>query len=799
MPYKPTYEELKKRVHQLETECVHCKQKETELKKDLQFAKSLLEAIPTPIFFKNTQGRYLGCNTAYTEIMGFAKQELIGKTVQDLWPSEYARVYHQNDLKLIENPTRQIYEFEIRDKGGAIHPVIFSKNAFYDEHGNVAGIVGGFIDITERKLAEDALRKAEAKYRTILESIEDGYFEIDLVGNITFCNDSLCKILGYAKNELTGMSSDQFMNKENFHGAFETFKQICTSGDNARAIALELITKDGSQRFIEISISMILDKEGRPTGFQGIARDITVRKRSEENLRLSEERFRTVLQNVPNVAIQGYDMNGTIQFWNEASKIFYGYTSEEALGKNLIDLIIPPVMREEVATAIKTMVETGEPIHASELSLMRKDGSRLAVFSSHAILQIPGCPPELFCIDIDLTENKRSMEINEKLQAQLFQAQKMEAIGTLAGGIAHDFNNILSGIFGFSQLAKRHLTEPEKAGKDIDQIIKGAQKATELVQQILTVSRKSIHEKKPVPIYLIIKEALKLLRATIPTTIEIKENIVSQATVMADPAKIHQIIMNLCTNAYHAMRATGGNMFVGLQEIEFSIKDSVSTLNVLAGKYLDLEVSDTGHGMDSAILKRIFDPYFTTKEHGKGTGLGLAVAAGIVEEYKGYIRVHSEPGQGSTFHVYLPIVDRPAATHTPEKEEKSPLSGEETIMFVDDEEALRELSYDILKGFGYTVYTFSNGIEAFEAYNADSYRFDLVVTDMTMPGMTGLELSKRILELRPEQPIVLCTGYSETIDREKALSTGITEYVEKPFIIKALAMVIRKVLDEAKG
>jgi CheY-like chemotaxis protein len=247
------------------------------------------------------------------------------------------------------------------------------------------------------------------------------------------------------------------------------------------------------------------------------------------------------------------------------------------------------------------------------------------------------------------------------------------------------------------------------------------------------------------------------------------------------------------------MNETGGCMFVRLNEIVFSQIDCIPEFNLIPGKYLDLEVSDTGNGMDSAILENIFDPYFTTKESGKGTGLGLAVVFGIVKEFKGHITVHSEPEQGSIFHVYLPVIDETVATDKLIKEEKVYLPGEETIMFVDDDEAIREVSHDILEGLGYTIYTYESGTLAFDAYKQNPSRFDLVVTDMTMPGMTGLELLQKILQLKPEQPVVLCSGHSDLINREDAISIGISDYFEKPIITKELAKLIREVLDKAKG
>jgi PAS domain S-box-containing protein len=396
----------------------------------------------------------------------------------------------------------------------------------------------------------------------------------------------------------------------------------------------------------------------------------------------------------------------------------------------------------------------------------------------------------------DITDLKQAELEKRHLAVQLEKSQRMEAIGTLAGGIAHDFNNILSSIFGYTQLAEMTLDTPEKAKKHIAQVVKGAQRAAGLVQQILTFSRQTDVKKHPLKIHLVIKETLKLLRSSIPTTIDIQVNILSKSMVMADPTQMHQVIMNLCTNAYHSMLETGGSLTVQLQDIGLAERDDQPVLLPMSCPYLKMSVKDTGHGMDPNTLEKAFDPYFTTKEVGRGTGFGLALVHAIVEEHEGIIHVESQPGVGSNFLIYLPVVERdPCATHQTEKAMDDPRGGKETIMVVDDDEDIRMLTTDLLESSGYTVQSFKNGEEAFVHFQQNTDRFDLIITDMTMPRMTGYELAKKVLAIRKELPILLCTGYSENISKTRALEMGICRYLQKPLQNKELLFTVREVLD----
>ena len=391
----------------------------------------------------------------------------------------------------------------------------------------------------------------------------------------------------------------------------------------------------------------------------------------------------------------------------------------------------------------------------------------------------------------------KAFQESRKKEVQLQQAQKMEAIGTLAGGIAHDFNNILSGILGYAELAKMEPDISEKGRKHIDQVMNGAKRAGEIVSQILTFSRQTESEMKPLKISLVVREAVKFLRSSIPSTIHIVENIEANDKAVADASQIHQVVMNLCTNAYHAMGQTGGTLSVSLTTVELSMEDLEE--GAVFGPYLSLEITDTGCGIDEEQLNRIFDPYFTTKEVSQGTGLGLAVVSSIVKKHNGLIKVKSKVGQGTVFSVFFPVLD-PSLTSLDQSLEKkydlNALRGTEKILLVDDEQGILDSTKQMLAHMGYTVITFVDSISAFKAFAIAPSAVDLVITDMSMPNMDGRELSEKVLSLRPEIPILLCTGFHETFTEKDAIEMGIHQYLHKPVPIKDLALAIRNALDK---
>ncbi|MDA3970278.1 MAG: ATP-binding protein [Desulfobulbaceae bacterium] len=398
----------------------------------------------------------------------------------------------------------------------------------------------------------------------------------------------------------------------------------------------------------------------------------------------------------------------------------------------------------------------------------------------------------------EIAERKQAVEERVNLQFQLNQAQKMEAIGTLAGGIAHDFNNILTAILGYSEFALFQLPEGSKAIEDIEQVIQSGKRATDLVKQILTFSRQGEQMHKPLQIDLVIKEALKLLRSSIPTTIDIQQHVVDCGLVMADPTQVHQIIMNLCTNAYHAMRETGGELDVSMEVVELTKQDYLDTLALQPGPHVKLSVCDTGCGMSKELQERIFEPYYTTKQQGEGTGMGLSVVHGIIKSHHGHITVYSEPGKGTEFHVYLPLVQ--AQDEGLAKEAGGEiLPGSGTILVVDDEPTIGEMLKRMLNSLGYEVLLCSSSTEALEVFTQQRAHIALVLTDMTMPVMNGAELARRIKLLSPTMPVVLCTGFSAIMDEKKARRMGIDGYMMKPVILHKLAQTLHDILEKKSG
>jgi len=406
------------------------------------------------------------------------------------------------------------------------------------------------------------------------------------------------------------------------------------------------------------------------------------------------------------------------------------------------------------------------------------------------LIALPLSEDSVIGIARDITDE---LILNERLR----QSQKMEAIGTLAGGIAHDFNNILTGIFGYSQLAHSDIENPEKAKNHISQVEKGAKRAAELVQQILTFSRRTEYQKHSLQLFTGVNEALKLLRSSIPTSIEIVTRLDSKSAVYADPIRIHQVVMNLCTNAYHAMRKSTGTLTVSLMDVEITESKFLWDKKIIPGAYIRLEVSDTGIGMKKEELNKAFEPYFTTKKTGQGTGLGLALVHAIVDEHDSFLEINSEPGKGTIFYIYFPIVKKnPNHQMTKVRKENQP-KGNEIILVVDDEEAIRKSCRTLLQSRGYQVETCKNGKDALKKFKTDSGKYDLVITDLAMPELTGDKFTEELLKIQPELPVILWTGYSDDMTEDSAMTLGVKKFIQKPVSGHELAVLIRGILDTA--
>jgi PAS domain S-box-containing protein len=481
-------------------------------------------------------------------------------------------------------------------------------------------------------------------------------------------------------------------------------------------------------------------------------------------------------------------IDGIIQYANASFEKTTGFLREDVIGKHW-HILQWGKHDEQIDKAMWDTIRRGDVWSGSMINRKKDGTSYEEEITISPIRDDCGKIINYVAIGRDVTHEVR-------LEKQLRQAQRMEAIGSLAGGVAHDFNNILAAIIGYVELAKLDIMAQSPVGEKLEKVLKASLRAKDLVKQILSFSRQTEFEMKPIQIGLITKEVLKLLRATIPSTIEIRQKIESEsASLMADPTQIHQLLMNLCTNATHAMEKGGGVLEISTETIKLDAKNVNGYQELIPGHYLKLTVSDTGHGMDRDTLERLFDPFFTTKGPAKGTGMGLAVVQGIVKRHKGAISVESEPGKGSSFEIILPQTDVkiPRIVTAPESLPK----GKERILYVDDEEFLVDLGRQFFELLGYQAVCVTNPIKALEVFCKQPDSFDLVITDMTMPKMTGISLARKIIEIRPNLPIILTTGFSHQLSVENRFSEiGIKAQLMKPLALKDLAATVRKVLDQ---
>jgi PAS domain S-box-containing protein len=505
-------------------------------------------------------------------------------------------------------------------------------------------------------------------------------------------------------------------------------------------------------------------------------------------VRQSEERFRSVTESAAD-AIISVDSNGKMLSWNRGAQSLFGYSYDEVMGQ-LLTQLLPERYREACTRGLRRAVATGQQRlrgKTVEVYALTRDGREVPVELSLSHWQTH---QGLFFSAIirDIGERKQAEEA-------LRQAQKMQAMGTLAGGIAHDFNNILTAILGYTELAMQDVQRDSVVWNNLQSAFIAGHRAKDLVQQILAFSRQTAVERTPVQLHLLIKEALTLLRAALPATIALQQVVDPEAgTVLADPTQMHQVLINLCTNAAHAMRDTGGTIEVHLEPIDVTTDSPAPAQGLTPGPYVRLTVSDTGHGMTPEIMQRIFEPFFTTKSRGEGTGMGLAIVHGIVTGHGGAITVESTPGQGTTFAVYLPCSDRSSTAAVPTEEPVA--GGAERILFIDDEEALVQLGKAILERLGYHVVVCTDSLAALDTFRTAPQSFDLVITDSTMPKMTGEALVRALRHIRPDIPIILCTGYSRVMTAEQSQMLGIDALVLKPMMAGDWGRVIRQVLGQ---
>jgi PAS domain S-box-containing protein len=722
--------------------------------------------------------RFLAVNPAFEKMTGLKAAQIVNRTVLDVlpgmerhWIETYGKVALSGEPAFFENYSAGIEKH-------------FQVTAFRPAPDQFACI---FIDITERKQAEDALKES----KLFLDNMSDAAYRADDQGNLLWVNKAGEKITGLSREELIGKPFLPLFMESDHASLIDVYKRTLLGE------SLENTLTFTSGVTCQFSSLPYYNDNGDIVGTFGVARDITTQLDAQKALKVSEDRLKRA-QATAKIGNWEYDVSTGRVWGSEEAFRLYGI---ERLSEYLpIDEVERHIIEaERVNQALVDLITKGAD-YDIEFQITQQDSQRLITIHSIAelIKDDEGNPVTVMGVIQDITDQKAKEEENVKLFSLLQQAQKMESIGNLAGGIAHDFNNLLFPIIGLSEMLLDDLPKGSQEHENVQEILKAGKRGGDLVKQILAFSRQSEHRKIPVRVQQVLREVLKLMRSTIPSDIEITQDIqVDCGLVMADPTQIHQIAMNLITNAYHAIDPPGGKINVLLKETVLCEKDLVGS-PLQPGKYAMLEISDTGSGIDPAAMDKIFEPYFTTKEKGKGTGLGLAVVYGIVREHLGHIHVESEVGSGTTVNVYIPKMARASESGPVEKAEILQ-TGTERILLVDDDGAVINLEKQMLERLGYQVTFRTSSLDAIEAFRADPDAFDLVITDMTMPNMTGDQLSRELLAIRTDLPVIICTGFSERLDQEKALSIGIRGFLMKPVVISEMAKIVRKVLDDSSA
>jgi len=765
---------------------------EAALRASEEHYRAIYENCGTALIFIEEDTTITICNKEFEKLYGAGKYEIENRTK---WtelvarPEDLLRMKQYHDLRRSSpGSAPQTYEFQMMTRKGELKDLVASVTIMPGTRQSMASL----LDITERRQAVAELREKAERIQLLLNSTGEGIYGVDLEGRCTFINQAALRALGYDDPEkFLGKHLHYLIHHTRRDGSSYPSRECealrpCQTGVPIKVSDQVFWRRDGSSFPVEYR-SHPVEKAGVMVGAVCTFHDITERKKAEEKI----ARMATIIDQAAEGIILT-DTRWVIQYANPAFGQLTGYERNEVVGLPM-GIFKSSSHDGEFYKNIRETLLRGD-VWSGRVINKKKDGSLYEVDATGTpVRDESGNIISFIGIQHDI-----SNEI--KLERQLRQAQKMEAMGTLAGGIAHDFNNILTAIFGFTQILSLKLPAETPLRSYLEQILNASHRAAELVKQILAFSRKTEQERKPEEVSLIVKEVLKLIRSSLPATIEIRQQIdiaPQQDVVLADSTQLHQVLMNLCTNAAHAMRAHGGVLTMSLSTYHEDHLFPSHAPELQPGTYVKLVLSDSGHGMDEATTERIFDPYFTTKGPGEGTGLGLAVVQGIVKSHGGAINVYSEPGQGTSFTILLPQatnqnVEQPAISETPP-------GGNERILFVDDEEALADLGHDLLENLGYQVAVRTSSAEALGEFRAAPDAFDLVITDMTMPSLTGEELAREILTIRPGIPIIIYTGYVGEGLPERARAAGISEILMKPYDILQLATIIRRTLDRAKA
>lgn len=747
--------------------------------------RSVFEDIAEPMVVWAEGGHILGVNPAACDFFGYLYDDLKIMFIDQL-ESQEDPFHTPKQTRILLEQGHAGYEIYLeQDNRSPLHVEVSVSKTVWD--GKIA-FCSCYRPIHKHNI-DRSFADHEVRLRAITDSVKDAILMMNEKGVLFFWNPAAEHIFGYTAPEVIGRNLHTLLAPSRYHQmhaeAFKKFQQLGQGNAIDRTIELEACHKDGHEISIELSLSKLL-VDGAWHSI-GIIRDITERKKAEVKLRQSEERFRA-LHNASFGGIIIHD-KGLILDCNQGLSEISGYTFDELVGMDGLQLIAPDwrnIVQEKIYSGYE---------ETYEVEGLRKDGTiyPLSIRGSN----IPYKGHEVRVTEFrDITERKKVEEERRRLEAQLTQAHKMESIGALAGGIAHDFNNILGAILGYVQLSQNVTPATSPAAQFLDKALEGIQRATSLVGQILAFSRQEDAQQVPLEVAPIINEVVKLLRPILPSTIKITKHIQEGTrAISADPTQVHQILMNLCTNAFHVMEKEGGTLTIELMNKELLPQDVQQYPGVAPGPFIDLTIGDTGPGIAEELIDKIFDPYFTTKPLGKGSGMGLSIVHGIVQSYGGFIKVENKEGTGAWFHIHLPAITQMNKVDE-NHEEEGITGGCERILLVDDEELVADMTRSMLVYLGYDVTVFTNSLESVNVFSSDPSQFDMVITDQTMPVMTGVDIAQRMLKIRPDIPIIICTGYSSTVSEGKVLAMGVKGFAMKPLAIKDISILIRKILDD---
>ncbi len=760
---------------------VYFRETRTELLRSKKNLSITLDSIGDAVITTDILGKIIRMNPVAEHLTGWKQKQAAGKELTDIF-----NIINSKTEQKADNPVKKVMETG-NIAGLANHTMLISKNGqryhiadsaapISDDNGSVFGIVLIFRDVTCDYKMREALQQSEEKFRLAFHASPDA-INLNTAGSGAYIdvNKGFSEIMGYSGEEVIGKTALELNIWKNIKDRESFISELKSHGfvDNFEA---EFVGKNGKIITGLLSARPLTIDNKDAVLF--VTRDITEKKLSESAVQESEEKYRSMMEAI-NDAVYICSSEYIIEYMNPA---MIRRTGRDATGEICYSSIHG--FNEKCSWCVHEKIIKGENIN-HEIGIPKTN--KTYHISSSPVFHADGSVSSLTVLR-DISELK-------KIQAQLHQSQKMESIGVLAGGIAHDFNNILFPILGYSEMLLKDIPEDSSMRKGLNSIHSGAVRARDLIKQIFTFARQDTSKLRPMRLQPMVKEALKLIRAIIPATIDIEQDISSDCgEVNADPTNIHQIIMNLITNAYHAMMDTGGNVKVSLKEITLDENDLIEP-DVSPGLYACLIVADTGIGMNKELIGQIFDPFFTTKEKGRGTGLGLSVVHGIVKSMNGMIRIYSEPGMGTEFCIYLPVRENTHKHQILPEVNRSMQGNMEKILLVDDNETILIMEEKMLKILGYQVISNTSSPEALEVFRDSPDKFDLIITDMAMPDMSGDKLAVEIIKIRPDIPVLLCTGFSEIMSEKKAASLGIKGFLMKPVTMKELAQKIREILN----